>query len=54
VTLTPGVEHDLVLVRVCLIVDPVLPTSGWGLGLRPDESGGFRMVTSSVYVNEPR
>jgi len=54
VTLTPGVEHDLVLVRMCLIVDPVLPTSGMGLGLPRDASGGFRMVTSSVYVNEPR
>lgn len=54
VTLTPGVEHDLILVRVCLIVDPVFPTSGLGIGLPRDASGGFRMVTSSVYVNEPR
>jgi len=54
VTLTPGVEHDLVLVRICLIVDPVLPTSGLGMGLPRDASGGFRMMTSSVYVNEPR
>lgn len=54
VTLTPGVEHDLILVRVCLIVDPVLPTSGLGLGLPRDASGGFRMISSSAYVNEPR
>lgn len=54
VTLTPGVEHDLMLVRLCLIVDPIFPTSGLGLGLPRDASGGFRMVTSSVYVNEPR
>ncbi len=54
VTLTPGVEHDLMLVRICLIVDPIFPTSGLGLGLSRDASGGFRMVTSSVYVNEPR
>jgi hypothetical protein len=54
VVLTPGVEHDLVLVRICLIVDPVFPTSGLGLGLPRDASGGFGLVTSSVYVNEPR
>lgn len=54
VNLTPGVEHDLMLVRICLIVDPIFPTSGLGLGLPRDASGGFRMVTSSVYVNEPR
>lgn len=54
VVLTPGVEHDLVLVRICLIVDPIFPTSGFGLGLPRDASGGFRMATSSAYVNEPR
>ncbi|MCC5969989.1 MAG: pilus assembly protein [Pararhodobacter sp.] len=54
VSLTPGVEHDLMLVRLCLIVDPLFPTSGHGLGLPLDESGGFRMTAASVYVNEPR
>ena len=54
VQLTPGVEHDLMLVRVCLIYDPLFPTSGWGLGLPVDASGGFRMTAASAYVNEPR
>ena len=54
VTLTPGVEHDLMLVRLCLIIDPLFPTSGRGLGLSLDDSGGFRMTAASVYVNEPR
>lgn len=54
VQLTPGVEHDLILVRVCLIYDPLFPTSGWGLGLPVDASGGFRMAAASAYVNEPR
>jgi len=54
VSLSPGVEHDLMLVRICIIIDPMFPTSGYGLGLPLDASGGFRMVTASVYVNEPR
>ena len=54
VNLTPGVEHDMILVRACLIYDPLFPTSGYGLGLPLDESGGFRMSVASAYVNEPR
>ncbi|KPQ07059.1 MAG: TadE-like protein [Rhodobacteraceae bacterium HLUCCA12] len=54
ITLTPGVEHDLVLVRVCAIIDPLFPSTGPSLGLPLDDSGGFRMTTASVYVNEPR
>lgn len=54
VELTPGAEHDLMLVRVCLIYDPLFPTTGWGLGLPVDASGGFRMAAASIYVNEPR
>ena len=54
VSLTPGVEHDMILVRACLIYDPLFPTSGYGLGLPLDASGGFRMTAASAYVNEPR
>lgn len=54
ITLTPGVEHDLMLVRACMIIDPLFSISGRGLGLPLDESGGLRMTTASVYVNEPR
>lgn len=54
VSLTPGVEHDMILVRACLIYDPLFPTSGYGLGLPLDASGGFRMTVASAYVNEPR
>lgn len=54
VELTPGAEHDLMLVRVCLLYDPLFPTTGWGLGLPVDASGSFRMAAASIYVNEPR
>jgi len=49
-----GGENELMLVRACAVVDPIFPTTGLGLRLPKDASGGYRMVVSSAFVNEPR
>ena len=41
------------LVRGCLIVDLIFPTSAFGLNLATDAQGGFEMVALSFYINEP-
>lgn len=41
------------LVRACMVIDLIFPTSGLGLGLPTDELGGFRLVATSVFINEP-
>lgn len=49
-----GGSNDLMMLRACLIIDPIFPTSRLGLGLPLDDSGGFQMITTSAFVNEPR
>jgi hypothetical protein len=50
---TPGTDNDLMMVRACVVVDPIIPTSGLAMALPRDASGGFRLLASSVFVNEP-
>lgn len=46
-------NNDFLLVRACLIVDPILSFSGFGLNLARDDSGGMHMMASTIFVNEP-
>ena len=48
-----GAGDQLMLVRACAIFDPIVPTTGLGLHLPKDASGGYWLVTSSAFVNEP-
>ncbi len=48
-----GGNNEFVLIRTCLVVDRILPFSGFGLNLATDESGGMHMMASSIFVNEP-
>lgn len=50
---TVGTDNELMLVRACMIVDRVLPFSGFGLNLTRDDSGGMHMMAASMFVNEP-
>lgn len=54
VVFNPGAQHELMMVRACYIYDPIFPFSAFGLGLPLDASGGVRLATASVFVNEPR
>lgn len=52
-TFTAGDSGDMMLVRVCAILDPMFPTTGIGLQLPKDASGGYALVARSAFVNEP-
>lgn len=51
---TGGGTNDLMILRACLIIDPLFPTSRLGLGLPLDASGGYQLFSTSSFVNEPR
>lgn len=53
-TLTTGGGNDMMLLRACMVVDPLFPTTRWGLQLPLDASGGFQLFAFSAFVNEPR
>lgn len=48
-----GQQNDLMLIRVCAIVDPIFPTFGVGRSIPKDDSGGYMILASSAFVNEP-
>jgi Flp pilus assembly protein TadG len=52
-TFNPGSDNQLMMVRACMIIDRLLPFSGFGLNLTRDDSGGLHMMAASVFVNEP-
>lgn len=53
VTMTPGSGNDVMLMRFCLVIDPVF--ANWGLGaiLPRAEGGGVPLYAQTFYVNEP-
>lgn len=52
-TFNIGAANEFLLIRTCMIVDRILPISGFGLNLARDDSGGMHMVSSTIFVNEP-
>ncbi len=48
-----GARSDMVYVRTCLAVDPMLPIVATGLGLPRNESGQFSVMASGGFMNEP-
>ncbi len=50
---TQGGSVQPTLVRACLIVDLIFPTSRMGLQLATDPQGGFELFATSFYINEP-
>ncbi len=49
-----GQQNEMMLVRVCVIVDPFFPYTGLGLTLpEHDQTGGYALVSTSAFVNEP-
>lgn len=49
----PGQQNDLMLIRVCVTVDAIFPTSQYALPIALDAQGGYALSIASVYVNEP-
>jgi Flp pilus assembly protein TadG len=50
---TEGTDNEMMLVRACAIFDPIFPMTGVGLRLRTEADGGYKLVASSAFVNEP-
>ncbi len=48
-----GINEDIMFVRVCVVVDPLMPGMGIGAGLNLLDGGGFAMVASSAFKREP-
>lgn len=49
-----GVADQLMLMRVCLKVEPMMPGAGVGAQLVKDGSGAVALVVTTAFVNEPR
>jgi hypothetical protein len=52
-TINTGEGNQIMLMRVCVIQDPVFPTTGIGLRLPKDSSGGYGLLAATAFVNEP-
>lgn len=50
----PGTTNDLMLLRACVIADPIMPVNSLMLTMPRDPSGGYRVAAVSAFVNEPR
>lgn len=50
---TVGTNNQLMMVRVCALYDPFLPTTTFGLRLRPVDGEHYAIVITSAFVNEP-
>ena len=53
VTLNRATPDDLMLIRACLKVDPIMPTFALGAILVKDQSGMVALVSTSAWVREP-
>lgn len=49
-----GQQNELMLIRVCAVVDPIFPGIGVGRSMPRDASGGYQIIASSAFVNEPQ
>mgnify|MGYP000218166242 CR=1 FL=1 len=53
VSFRDGPENELMIVRACVLIDPIIPGSGLGLKMQANNRDGFALVATSAYVNEP-
>lgn len=49
-----GSGNEMMLIRACAKFDPIFPTSGIGSSLPKDSTGAYALVSTTVFVNEPR
>jgi len=48
-----GGNNDLMILRVCALFDPVLPTATIGAALPKQSQGAYALVSTSSFVLEP-
>lgn len=51
----PGAQNELMLVRVCLLQDAIFPGADFarGIAYEGDAAGGYALISTSAFVNEP-
>lgn len=52
-TLQPGVQNDLMIVRICASVDALFPTAMLGTRFVADPQHGYQLTATSAFVVEP-
>ncbi len=53
VSMNAGQQNDLMLVRVCVVLQALFPATGIALDLPLDSGGGYGLVTRTAFVTEP-
>jgi hypothetical protein len=53
VNYTPGKRNELMLLRACVVVSPMFAHYGLAANLPLDSSGGYHLIASTAFVNEP-
>lgn len=48
-----GGSDEMMLVRACAVFDPLFPNTGIAMTLPKDVTGGYDLVATSAFVNEP-
>ena len=49
----PGVQNEMIMVRVCAVLEPFFPGAGLAARMQLDGNGDYALVATSAYVNEP-
>ncbi|WP_146346819.1 TadE/TadG family type IV pilus assembly protein [Phaeobacter marinintestinus] len=49
-----GQDNELMILRACVKIDPIFPTTGLGANMPQDSYGQYSLVATSVFVQEPR
>lgn len=52
-TFKAGANNEIMLIRFCYMHDPIFPAVGLGKALPPVVNGGYKMMASTFFVNEP-
>ncbi len=53
VSFTLGIQHEMMLVQVCVLQEPFFPLTGLGLQLKRVSDDYYALMTQSAFVNEP-
>jgi Flp pilus assembly protein TadG len=53
VAMNAGQQNDLMIVRVCVALDAMFPTTGIALELPLDSDGAYGLVARTAFVTEP-
>lgn len=51
--LTGGGNNELMILRACVLFDPMIPTTGLGKAIPKESGGAYGLVATSSYVMEP-